>query len=139
MDTAFLYRQRARQLIDFCNLRVGSIMPTDSDGEIEYRDKAWIFFEIKYKDAQLSEGQRIAFERKIKDINRGGKQAVLFVAQHSVDNALENVDAAACVVRQIYYKGKWHEGDGSTLKEYVLRFVDYVDGRETRGNYRKAA
>ena len=37
-------RERARQIIDFHGLRLdGKITPTDSDGEIEYHDKAWVF------------------------------------------------------------------------------------------------
>lgn len=122
------YKDRARQLIDFQNLRIGKITPTDTDGEIEYHNKAWIFIEIKYKDAEMGDGQRIAFERKVNDIERGGKKAVLFVAHHYVDDPMVDVDAGACIVKKIFYKNKWWSGDGNDLKSFVNRFVGMVDG-----------
>lgn len=122
------YKERARQLIDFHGLRVGNITPTDSDGEIEYHDKAWIFIEIKYNYATMGIGQQTAFTRKVDDIAKGGKKAVLFVASHTVDNPLEDIDAAACIVKQFYYKKHWYDGDGSDLKAYVNRFIGMVDG-----------
>lgn len=122
------YKDRARQLINFENLRIGKITPTDTDGEIEYHDKAWIFIEIKYKSANVPQGQKIAFERKVNDVTRGGKKAVLFVASHYVDNPMNDIDAGACIVREIYYNNRWWSADGSDLKSYVNRFVGMIDG-----------
>lgn len=124
----FQARDRAKQLVSFENMQIGSITPTDSDGEIEYHNKAWIFFEIKFKYKDVPLGQKIALERKIDDITKSGKEAVLFLADHFVGDASQDIDAASCVVRTIYYKGKWWKSDGSDLKSYVNRFIGMVDG-----------
>lgn len=121
-------RDRLNQFIDYSGLMFGSIHPTDNDGEIEYHDKAWIFFEIKYRHKDIPYGQRIALERKTDDIERGGKSAVLFVAEHYVDDVKQDIDAATCKVRAMYFKGRWHNGDGSDLKSYVNRFIGWIDG-----------
>ena len=121
-------RARLNQFIDYSGLTLGNIHPTDSDGEIEYKNKAWVFFEIKYRDKNVPYGQRLAFERKIDDISKGGKEAVFFVAEHYVDDVNEDVDAAACKVRSFYFRNNWHTGDGSDLKAYVNRFVGWIDG-----------
>jgi len=121
-------RERLNQFVDYSNLTIGSIHPTDSDGEIEYKDKAWIFFEIKYRSKELPFGQSLALKRKIDDISKAGKPAVLFVAEHYVDDVRQDIDAAECIVRNFYYQGKWYQGDGSDLKAYTNRFVGMVDG-----------
>ena len=121
-------RERLNQFVDYSNLTIGSIHPTDSDGEIEYKDKAWIFFEIKYRSKELTWGQSLAFRRKVDDITKSGKPAVLFVAEHYVDDVSQDIDAAECIVRSFYYQGKWYQGDGSDLKAYTNRFVGMVDG-----------
>ena len=121
-------KARLNQFIDYSGLMFGSIHSTDTDGEIEYHDKAWVFFEIKYRDKAVPYGQRLAFERKTNDIARGGKEAVFFVADHYVDDVDKDVDAAACKVRSFYFHDKWHIGDGSDLKSYVNRFIGWIDG-----------
>lgn len=132
-------RKRFNQFIDYSGLMFGSIHPTDSDGEIEYHDKAWIFFEIKYREKYLPYGQQLALERKVNDIQKSGKETVLFVAQHDVENPEIDVDAAACIVRRIFYKGNWFDGDGATLKAYVLRFIRFVDSPPAFVQQRKSA
>ncbi len=121
-------RRRYSQFIDFSGLVFGSIHPTDSDMEIEYHNKAWIFVEIKYNRKELTGGQKIAFERKINDLASIGKQVVLFVADHFVSDVETDVDAASCPVRKFYWQGKWYKGDGSDLKSYINRFIGMVDG-----------
>jgi hypothetical protein len=124
----FQYTDRARQLVSFCDIVLpNGITPTDSDGEIEYRNKAWIFFELKHRDKELPYGQKLAFERKCDDIRQCGKEVILFVAEHYVDDVMTNVNAATCKVRDIYYRGGWAKGDGSDLKTYIDRFIGYID------------
>ena len=48
------HRERLNQFIDYSGLMFGSIHPTDTDGEIEYHNKAWVFFEIKHRDTSFS-------------------------------------------------------------------------------------
>ena len=47
MSSYIIHRDRARQLIDFSNLRFGTRMPTDIDGCFEYDDRAMILLEFK--------------------------------------------------------------------------------------------
>ena len=120
-------RRRARQLIDFSNLKYGNIYPTDIDGLIEYKNKAIALFEIKHGDTEIPEGQRLAFRRMIDDSRAAGKQAVLFICEHYVDDCNEDIDAAETIVRKFYYNGEWYDGQGFTLKEKMSSFIDYVD------------
>lgn len=97
---------RAQQINDFSGIRFGNITPTDIDGLIEYHNKAWIIFEIKYKDAQLPYGQRLALERMVKDFTDAGKKAMAIVAEHYVDDTSKQVNAAECCVREVYHSGE---------------------------------
>ena len=95
--------KRAQQINDFHGVRFGNITPTDIDGLIEYHNKAWIIFEIKYKDAQLPYGQRLALERMVKDFTTAGKKAMALVVEHFIDDTSEQVDAAECFVREVFH------------------------------------
>lgn len=99
--------QKAKQLIDFEGLQVdGYIYPTDIDGIIEYKDSEYIIFEVKYGDSELPFGQRLALQRMVDDFTKIGKQAVVFVCEHHVDDVNESVIVSQCKVREIYYGGK---------------------------------
>ena len=121
------FKDRARQLINYNGLRFGNITPTDSDGEIEYHNKAWVFFEMKHNNAPVGRGQKTAFERKIHDISKGGKPAVFFIVDHYVDDVSEDIDAASCVVRELTIGHGWKKGDGRTLRQYIDGFLKWVD------------
>ncbi|MBR1526310.1 MAG: hypothetical protein IJ640_06585 [Prevotella sp.] len=113
-----------RQLIDFQGLDIdGYIYPTDIDGLIEYKDSEYIIFEIKHGDAEVPFGQRLALQRMVDDFTKIGKQAVVFICEHSVRDANKPVIAAWCKVREVYYggEGKWRE----PLHEITVR--DAVD------------
>ena len=122
--------QRAKQLIDFKGLSIdGNIYPTDIDGLIEYHDSEYIIFEIKYDDAKMPRGQRLALERMARALTEAGKQAVVFVCEHKVKDKERPVIAANCDVREMYYgcKGVWEQPD-KKLKadEAVTRFHEYA-------------
>lgn len=125
------FRDRARQIINFKNIRFGNITPTDCDGEIEYKNKAWIFFEIKYRDAELPRGQKLALERKVNDMNRAQKSAVCFVAEHYIDDSSVDVNAANCIVREFYLYGTWHcvRDKNYLLGDLINRFINKVVGK----------
>lgn len=114
MRSRILNPDRMRQLVDFKGLDVdGYIYPTDIDGLIEYKDSEYIIFEIKYGDAAVPLGQRLALQRMVDDFTKVGKQAVVFVCEHTVRDANRPVVAAWCKVREIYYGGekKWRTPD----------------------------
>ena len=93
---------RKQQINDFSGLLIGNITPTDLDGVTEYKDKAYMLFEVKYDDAELPYGQRLCIERMIKDFGKSGKQAIAVVVEHDVHDTNESVSVAQCRVREIY-------------------------------------
>lgn len=131
MDSKFQNRRRARQLIDFANIRIGEKgMPTDCDGLIEYHNKAYVLFELKHGGKGVPLGQWLALTRMCDDLARIGKPAVFIVAEHDVDDPEVDIDAAACLVRKYYFKGKWYcPPSPITLKSKIDDFISYVDRR----------
>lgn len=76
--------RRAKQLIDFKGLEIdGYIYPTDIDGLIEYKDSEYILFEVKHGNAEVPFGQRLALQRMVDDFTKIGKQAVVFICEHT--------------------------------------------------------
>lgn len=112
-----------KQLVDFKGLDIdGKIYPTDIDGLIEYKDSEYIIFEIKHGDAEMPYGQRLALQRMVDDFAKVGKQAVVFVCEHTVRDAKKPVVAARCKVREIYHGGSkgWITPEGEiTIREAV--------------------
>lgn len=118
-----------KQLIDFKGLTIdGYIYPTDIDGLIEYKDSEYILFEVKYGDAEVPLGQKLALQRMVDDFTKVGKQAVVFVCEHTVHNYDVPVVAAWCKVREIYYgkEKQWRKPDKEiTVREAVNLFQRY--------------
>jgi hypothetical protein len=89
---------------------------------IEYKDKAYVFFEVKYRDAPLLYGQKLCLERLINDLSKV-KAMVLFIVEHYVDDMNKSVVYAGCNVRAMYYKGQWnHYNHQATLKQFIDNF-----------------
>ena len=62
---------RMKQLIDFKGLGVdGYIYPTDIDGLLEYKDSEYIIFEVKYGNAEVPFGQKLAIQRMVDDFTK---------------------------------------------------------------------
>lgn len=118
---------RARQLRDYNGLQYGSITPTDIDGFIEYHDKAYIFIELKYKDAPLPFGQRLAYERLIDDLSKTGKPALCIIAVHKVSDPSVDIDVAKTIVGEYRWKGEWLTLNGRiTVKSFINEFLSKV-------------
>lgn len=117
---------RMKQLIDFKDLNVdGYIYPTDIDGLIEYKGSEYIIFEVKYSNSEVPYGQKLALQRMVDDFTKAGKQAVVFVCEHTVRNTDKPVVAAWCKVREIYNGNdkQWRVPDNEiTIKEAVDNF-----------------
>lgn len=92
--------KRAQQINNFKGLRYGKITPTDLDGLIEYKDVAYVFIEVKFRDAPLPFGQRLALKRMVADLSKH-KKAIAIVCEHDVADTNEQVDTAECKVREI--------------------------------------
>lgn len=121
------YRDRAQQIIDFSGLRYGNITPTDVDGIIEYKNKAYILYEMKYGSADMPDGQRMAIERQIDDFTNSGKTAVALLCEHDIQNCNEDIDAAKTIVRKYYYNKKWYNDGKRTAKDVSDKFIYFVD------------
>ena len=120
-------RNRARQILDFSSMLFDyKITPTDIDGLIEYRNRCFIFFEVKYKNgdeiAPFLFGQRLALERIIDNLD---KPAILFVASHVIANSDNAINAAECIIELYYWHHNWHETNGRivTLKTACDNFL----------------
>ena len=118
-------RDRARQLIDFEGLNVGSILPTDLDGLIEYHDEAFILYEFKYKGTEIPLGQRIAIERMVDTFSKAGKQAVAFLCRHEVKDPNEDVLAKDATVTSVYWNGTWFDCN-ENVKDKTLNYISYL-------------
>lgn len=122
--------ERAQQINNFEQLRYGNITPTDIDGLIEYKNKAYVIFEIKYQEARAPYGQKLAMERFVDDVTSNRKQAVAFICEHQVHNTNNSVNAAECMVRELYMKpyGCWKPmKKPMNLKEAIDIFILFVD------------
>lgn len=111
------FTERKNQSIDFSNIRLGNIVPCDIDllcevrkkFTIEYRNKAWIFIEFKYRDTPFPFGQRLMYERLVDDFTKLGKPSISILAEHNCTDPKTTVDASKCTVREVYWHGKWYK------------------------------
>lgn len=134
IDTRIRNPSKMKQLIDFKDLEVdGYIYPTDIDGLIEYKDSEYIIFEVKFGDAEVPKGQKLALQRMVDDFTRVGKQAVVFVCEHSVRDEDTPVVAAWCKVREIYYghEKRWRHPDRElTVRQAVNAFHKFSNSNK---------
>ena len=100
------HKKRAKQIIDFKGLIDGKMMPTDIDAVIEYKNKAYVFIEVKHIEAKLPFGQKLALERLVKDTEKAGKKSIAFVVVHET-KADEDVDLGECNIRRYFFEGQW--------------------------------
>jgi hypothetical protein len=99
-------RECAGQLKDFSGLRFGRITPTDIDGFADFYDKGFIFLEIKYGNAPLSYGQKLAYERLADACEKGGKRTLVIVAHHEI-KAPQDINVAILPVTLLRLRRRW--------------------------------
>lgn len=110
-------RARKQQIVDMTAMNYGNITPTDLDLLIDYQNNVFVFAELKLRDAPLLDGQRLAFERIVDGLTRGGKKAVFIVAEHQIDDATADIPCDRCLVRMEYRQGQWVK----PTREWTLR------------------
>lgn len=118
-------RDAGKQIIDYSGLRYNNITPTDIDGLIEFKGKAFIFYEFKYGGAPMPLGQKIALTRLVDAIQKGGTPAALILCSHN-NPASEDIDAANAIAKSIYWKGSWGDGCSRTVREVTDGFLKYI-------------
>jgi hypothetical protein len=82
------------------------ISPTDIDGLLDFGGKLFILWELKYLDAELPDGQRIALARICDTLQRGGAEAWVLVGRHSVP-ALEPAETGTATLSEYRVDGEW--------------------------------
>jgi hypothetical protein len=122
--TAFRNKSRARQLIEFDNLRYGTKIPTDIDCFMDFGGRAFVFIEAKYGDAPLPLGQRLALERLCDAIDSRIDSYVL-VARHTTPSGAD-IDLATAMVTEYRYDREWHHIE---VRYTVRQFLDWANGR----------
>ena len=126
---------RASQVLDFTGILPPPYAPTDIDGLVEWKDKAYVIIECKHGGKDMSLGQKIAIERMTKDFSKAGKRAVAIVVEHNVDNIQQSVMVGNQLVREVYYdsQGRWRKPSHEmTAREAINDFIQYVE--EKNGN-----
>lgn len=113
-------------MIDYGGIKYGNIMPTDLDGIIEYKGKAYILIEMKHRNAEIPEGQRIAFERMVDDFTHVHKFACLLRCSHSVDDCGEMVKAEDAIVTGVYYGFGWFQRN-ERLGTVINKIINYIE------------
>lgn len=102
-------RERVSQIRNFKGMHFGSILPTDIDWMIEYKNKAYVFGETKFYEIHLKAGQLVIFS--------------------TFENKLGDIDVANTKV--IYYRSTgdkdWKSGkDGITVRQLVDDFLGAI-------------
>lgn len=120
-------RDRAKQLRDYSGLLYGKITPTDIDGFIEYKNKAYVFIELKHEDAGVRYGQGLALERLTDDLERCGKPTLCIFASHTQHDPEEDIRVAETKVSHFRLKKQWRKFKESlkvTVKELIDVFLE---------------
>ena len=123
-------RDRAKQLRDFSGLKFGKITPTDIDMSMDFSGQVFIFAETKYKDTELTYGQRKHLEYLV-EANK--YPAVAYITEHENPPEID-IDMANTVVRAKYtntllggkkkiYKWQKPEDDNILLHDEVRKFT----------------
>ena len=115
----------ALQVRDFSGLRFGNITPTDIDMLIEYKNKAFIYGETKYKNAEIPYGQELALERLCDVSHDANKPSIAIISSHESEG---DIDMAQTVVTKYRFRKKWYLPEQiTTMRELVQRFINWVD------------
>ena len=123
---AIQYRERAKQLRDYSGLQFGNITPTDIDGLIEYHNKAYIIIELKFKDAILPAGQRLALERMTDDLSKAQKDAICIIGAHTVEPN-QDIDVANAIVVEYRWRMNWQlPRQHYNIREFIELFLSKV-------------
>ena len=121
------YHKRAKQILDYSNLKYRNITPSDIDGFFEYANKTFVFYEYKLNDAPIAKGQELAFTRVVDGLTDGGRNAIFFVCRHNEINPEKDINAANAIVDKFYWNNKWYNGNGDTVKKFTDRFMKWSE------------
>lgn len=116
-------KDKALQVNNFDHLLYGKITPTDIDGLIELRNRAYVFIETKNDGAEIKPGQRLAIERLVKDL-RTKKPTIALIARHHITPP-NDIPTADCIVSEYIFNGEWvTTASNQTVKQWIDRFIN---------------
>ena len=119
-------RECAKQLKDFSGLRFGKITPTDIDGFVDFQNKAFVIFEIKYGSTPMPYGQRIGYERLADACEKAGIQTLVIVAHHNIQAPMD-IDVAVLPVTKVRIGGKWRKPNvPHTVRSAFESFLEWI-------------
>ena len=114
-------RDNAKQILAFDGLEYGKVRPTDIDVSIDFKQRLFIFGELKGTHANLTVGQRIHLEGLVKGLRAGGKDAVAFLAFHDTPDHEQDVHVAETYVASYFDGSQWKP---PSKKQTVKEFID---------------
>lgn len=102
MSERGVYRNdsKGKQLLKFQGIRFENITPTDIDGAIELRGKAWVFYEAKTANADCEYGQKRMLYELTKDTASAGKHVLTMIVEHLVEDERRSVYLCSAKVRE---------------------------------------
>ena len=120
--------RRGRQLLRFDGIQWGNITPTDIDCIVEFHDSVWVMCEVKMKNKDLPEGQRLTLERFVNDTTKAGKHSIAIVAEHDIRDPRKDVFLKKdCMVREFYCTetGLWRPPRYSlTAEDAMTKYIE---------------
>ena len=111
------HADRFKQPLLFEGLTIGKMYPTDIDAMTEYHDRLFIFMEVKYEDTPISYGQITALERTANALQETGRDAIVFICRHSIEDKTKPIMLKDTITTKAYFKGHWYTSDGITTEE----------------------
>lgn len=117
------HAERFHQSVLFDGIRYDNITPTDIDGFFEIHGECFVYYEFKLKGKDIPRGQKLALERQVDAMRKVGKNAVLFLCVHNVEDARQDVFAKDAIVDKFYFNGIWHKDGKRTAKQCTDAFV----------------
>jgi hypothetical protein len=108
-----------KQKFDFTGLRVGTGSATDIDASADYHGQVFFFFDAKYGNTPLSEGQRKHYEALC---NRIQGMSIAMVLEHNVPPPAF-ITLIDCKVRSFYWGGKWQTPKRETRPQEIIDWM----------------
>jgi hypothetical protein len=115
------------QFVNYSGMNFGTIRPMDIDGFIEYKDKAYLFYEVKFGKAEMPGGQKLALVRLADDLEKV-KPVLLVICSHDTP-AGHDIYLHELEVTEYRSRGIWRTPPGGlTVLRLTQMFLEWVDG-----------
>ncbi len=126
-----MFLDRLSQPIEFKGMDIGRKMfPSDVDAIIEFKNKCYILYEVKYNGKDMSMGQRIMLERITSDLGRL-KPCLTLLVGHNISDVKTPVNLANTTVRALYSstERKWRKTrpENRNTKDVTMEFLNWID------------